>query len=460
MPEINYIPLHIRIAKCNHCDDGNYSVQILPPLVPFKTFRDISYQWSLYGGIPDYVKNLGDEVNKAVENSQDVRSENGPYFSMVKECGSWIDDEISGIEPGELMNYIRYCFNILELDQSLGLLILLHFSEDASALADLMWETWNYRAIDAQNFLITHDRISLVRYVPSLGSRQYRQEDNQQPLKVLAGFSSFDHDGRIDPYQLDFLQHEETSLTTGLSELISKGMIDLQIKRNPSGLELKEAVQDADVYHHFGHGYLSKGGAFIMLKDDVGPQGVKVSWQNMHTIFDQKNAGKLKLVVLNSCTLQKGGLGTNLARIGVPAVVGMQAEIGTDVVSIKGFTQKFYTQLSAGLPVHAAFSKARAGIWSSENAVEPFIPVLILSTTENVSLTVDQERAKQGAPVQRKNVGRPVRSMAGSGGELHGKREFRKCIVGLAGHRKRPFGPSAPEGQVSGSRRGNQRPGS
>ena len=396
MSEINYIPLHIRIARCNHCEGDNYSVQILPPLVPFRTFRDINYQWPLYGGIPDYVKELGAQVNEAVENSQEVRSENGPYFSMIKECGSWLDDEISGIEPGELINYIRFCINILELDQSKGLLILLHFSEDASELADLMWETWNYRANNVQNFLITQDRISLVRYVPSLGSRQYRQEGNQKPLKVLAGFSSFDHDGRIDPCQLEFLPYEETSLTTGLSELISKGMIDLEIKRNPSGRELKEAIQDADVYHHFGHGYLSDDGeAFITLKDDVGPQGVMLSWQNMHKIFDQKNAEKLKLVVLNSCKLQKGGLGSNLARIGVPAVVGMQAEIGTDVVSIKGFTQKFYTQLSAGLPVHAAFSKARAGIWSSENAVEPFIPVLILSTTEDVSLTVDQERAKQ-----------------------------------------------------------------
>ena len=101
-------------------------------------------------------------------------------------------------------------------------------------------------------------------------------------------------------------------------------------------------------------------------------------------LHDEKS---LRLVVLNSCEGARAshvdpfsGVASALLRCGIPAVIGMQAEI-TDEAAIT-FSDRLYTALAQGFPIDAALAQSRRAIVAAGKDVEFGTPVLFISVAD------------------------------------------------------------------------------
>ena len=101
-------------------------------------------------------------------------------------------------------------------------------------------------------------------------------------------------------------------------------------------------------------------------------------------MHDEKS---LRLVVLNSCEGARAshvdpfsGVASALLRCGIPAVIGMQAEI-TDEAAVT-FSDRLYTALAQGFPIDAALAQSRRAIVAAGKDVEFGTPVLFMRVAD------------------------------------------------------------------------------
>src|ERR1700687_706940 len=394
-----YETLHLLIDR--DVESRQHYVRILPPAPALDSFRDVMFRLDVRDDLPSHVAELLDHLDETLGARAADLSETSPTFKQIKKCGEWLDGRLRDAAAGDrglLRDCLRDGLSLHNLKPELGVLIVLHFGEHAHDLGALLWETWNCAFGGGHPFLIMRDWVSLVRFVPGLGTRAGSRDHPGRPLRLLATTCSFRTDGARDPEIEGHIDDDRASLERSLADLIGAGVFAKPIYLDdPTTAELKTALQDADILHHFGHGAVEGDqAAYLMLKDRPTRAGKKVFWYELQECFEPGNAPALKLVVLDACELQRAGLATEIARIGVPAVVAMQAEIEARVIADRGFTETFYTRLAAGDPVHAAFSKARAALWSLANCVEAFVPVLILSTLDHLEFHhPEAERARR-----------------------------------------------------------------
>ena len=108
--------------------------------------------------------------------------------------------------------------------------------------------------------------------------------------------------------------------------------------------------------------------------------------------------------MLNSCEGARtshvdpfSGVASSLLRCGLPAVVGMQAEI-TDEAAIT-FSERLYTALAQGFPIDAALTQARKAIFAAGSDVEFGTPVLFLRGDSAQLFEVDGAELLEELPV-------------------------------------------------------------
>ena len=121
-----------------------------------------------------------------------------------------------------------------------------------------------------------------------------------------------------------------------------------------------------------------------MLEDSRGAPNEVTGDELGGFMQDEKS---LRLVVLNSCEGARAshvdpfsGVASALLRCGIPAVIGMQAEI-TDEAAVT-FSDRLYTALAQGFPIDAALAQSRRAIVAAGKDVEFGTPVLFMRVAD------------------------------------------------------------------------------
>jgi streptogramin lyase len=194
---------------------------------------------------------------------------------------------------------------------------------------------------------------------------------------------------------LDVAQERE-KLECALEPLTSRHGVKLDWLESATLSELDRRIFAPDslhVIHYIGHGAYDRrteGGVLVLEDRDGRPD--EVSGDDLATLL--RNERSLRLVVLNSCEGARtshvdpfSGVASSLLRCGLPAVVGMQAEI-TDEAAIT-FAERFYTALALGYPIDVAMTQARTTIFAARLGLEFGTPVLFLRGEETRLFRLD-----------------------------------------------------------------------
>ncbi|HLX09256.1 MAG TPA: hypothetical protein VKY89_15495, partial [Thermoanaerobaculia bacterium] len=159
-----YVPLHLLIDQ--DTEGNRHFVRILPPAPPVGTFRDAMFRLRVESkpeAVVDLIKRLDDTLSAR----QDL-SEKSTTFKEIRQCGEWLDRCLREAtdQQSPLRDCLRDCLHQHVMIKELGVLILLHFGEQAHDLAGLLWEAWKCEFGEDHPFLIMRDWVSLVRFVP------------------------------------------------------------------------------------------------------------------------------------------------------------------------------------------------------------------------------------------------------------------------------------------------------
>ena len=123
----------------------------------------------------------------------------------------------------------------------------------------------------------------------------------------------------------------------------------------------------------------------ILVLEDSRGQPNEVTGDDLAGYMQDEKS--LRLVVLNSCEGARAshvdpfsGVASALLRCGIPAVIGMQAEI-TDEAAVT-FSDRLYTALAQGFPIDAALAQSRRAIVAAGKDVEFGTPVLFMRVAD------------------------------------------------------------------------------
>ena len=254
--------------------------------------------------------------------------------------------------------------------QGRGLRLRLRF--DDVWLETLPWEFLYSDYVD--DFLVLSRHTPLVRFIEmrSLGSAP----KISLPLRILVLIANPSDHRTLDT------EAEWQRLRAAMGDRIDRGEIELVRVPTGSLAELRRMLQTGEfhIFHYIGHAaYDDVFDDGVLIMEGADGKSEVVPGRNLSTILsDQKS---LRLAVLNACEGARTsgedrftGIAQSLIRRQLPAVIAMQFEI-TDEAAIT-LSRDFYGALVAGLPVDAALSEARRGLFSVGNQIEWATPVL------------------------------------------------------------------------------------
>ena len=304
-----------------------------------------------------------------------------------------------------------------------GLRIKLRF--ESPELAALPWE-YLFDAREA-DYLSRSIKTPLVRYIEL--SHPVDPLRVTPPLRILGLV--------VSPVDLDPLdvEHEQRRVEEAIGGLVAEGRFELQWLRGhtPEALQRELELSSWHIFHFVGHGGYDANAdeGLIVLADERGRSRPLPASQLASLLGDHDS---MRLAVLNSCESARGGAAdifsstaAAILRRGTPAVVAMQYEI-TDIAAIN-FSRSFYTSIADGLPVDAAVSQARKGIWLAQPAsLEWGTPVLHM-------------HARDGLLFDLPSVPSPARPAASPGPTAEGAVERRPVAEGAT---VTPQGVEAP----------------
>ncbi|HLF01531.1 MAG TPA: CHAT domain-containing protein [Anaerolineales bacterium] len=257
---------------------------------------------------------------------------------------------------------------------------------DPPELRRLPWEAL-YR--EPTGFLSLRE-VSVARYI-AVGAQTNRPAVTQLPLKILVASA--------EPSELPKLnfEAERKNLSEALADEIAKGWVQLEFVEHATWNSAREALEkfNPHVFHFSGHGHFKDEKASLAFEDDHGDTRA-VPPDDVALLFAR--SPDLRLVVLNACetaidstTRPLTGIAPKiLQRVGVPAVVAMQAPI-LDRAAI-AFSRAFYNRLAEGKTVDEAMREGRLAIYSAvSNSAHFAVPVLFLSSDEGLLVAFPQQ---------------------------------------------------------------------
>lgn len=257
-------------------------------------------------------------------------------------------------------------------------------------LAALPWEYLYDGKEDA--FLATSPETALVRYVPI--SLPVRPTKIKLPLRVLVVIAS--------PRDVQALavDKEKALVQAALAEGIEQGRIHLEIVEQAQVADISQALRrfQPHVFHFIGHGQFAQEGATLLLEDENG-NAAQMDERTFRELFN--GCQETRLAVLNACqtaTVSSSqplvGLAPRLLQRQLSAVVAMQYPI-LDRTSLI-FTREFYRSLALGMPVDAAISEARRGIFveGGGQSADWGTPVLFLRAKDGLLFQVEAPAAQ------------------------------------------------------------------
>jgi hypothetical protein len=173
-------------------------------------------------------------------------------------------------------------------------------------------------------------------------------------------------------YQLADIEKDRISamLRTALSQLANQVEYEfLEGPATPANISDSVVGSDFHALHIYAHGVTKNKKAYLILEDKEGNAN-----HVDENIFSEmlEGAHSLRLITLVACRGGAqlgndpfGGLGPSLVRMGFPAVVAMQQEIGTDTADV--FTEHFYRSLARTGQVDVAVNAARRQIFLNDS---------------------------------------------------------------------------------------------
>jgi streptogramin lyase/CHAT domain-containing protein len=312
-----------------------------------------------------------------------VRKYRSSQMEEAKQLGTQLFESLLAEDVGDLYHGARSVAD----SQNRGLRLTLYLT----GVPELMEIPWEFLYDPGDAFFLSQSM-----YTPLVRSLDLRSASPPRkltlPMKVLAmasapqGFPGLDVDD------------EREKLARALEPLTSRGAVELEWLDSATLAEIDRRVGNPDelhVIHYIGHGAYDDRtqGGILVLEDSAG--GVhEVTGEELGGLLRDERS--LRLVVLNSCEGARtshvdpfSGVASALLRCGLPAVVGMQAEI-TDEAAIT-FSERLYTALAQGFPIDAALTQARKAIFAAGSDVEFGTPVLFLRGDSAQLFDVDAE---------------------------------------------------------------------
>lgn len=292
-------------------------------------------------------------------------------FQANREEIRWIGEKLfNSLFKGELFYLLKACLeNAIRSKRMLRIKLVI----DPYEMSALPWELMHSTSL-SPGFLTLNKHISLVRHI-SL-SRPAKNIKFKVPLKVLvlgaspAGFKELQ------------INKEIQLIKRALRPLIWGQDVRLRIIKQATLEDLyTELNQLPDIIHFIGHSAFdsSKNTACIYFENE----------KHEKDTIDEETFGNLlyessvKLVLLNSCesaaaasTNIFSGIGPNLVKAGVPAVLGMQFPISDESALL--FCRIFYTQFLSTHSIDIAVSEARRFLMTKTRVSGPdwAIPVI------------------------------------------------------------------------------------
>jgi hypothetical protein len=243
-----------------------------------------------------------------------------------------------------------------------------------------------------------------------------------EKLRLLAVISDPED---LDDYGLPPLDAEAElkTLDKALKRLKSKELLEeIPPLRHAVRADISEALREhrPHVLHFIGHGTF-EGGQGKLIVEDEDHYALEMSDRAFRELLE--GHADTRLVLLNACqgaARAAGdamvGMGPQLVRRGVPAVVAMQYPV-YDRAAIS-FTREFYRALAHWYPIDVAISEARRAIYLDFGLERRDwgVPVLFMRDREGV-LFAPSERAAAETPPQDQGgikIGTDIGSIGGS----------------------------------------------
>jgi streptogramin lyase len=317
-----------------------------------------------------------------------VRKYRSSQMEEAKQLGTQLFQSLLADDVGDLYHGARSVAD----SQNRGLRMSLYLT----GVPELMEIPWEFLYDPGDAFFLSQSM-----YTPLVRSLDLRSASPPRkltlPMKVLGMASAPEGFPGLD------VNDERQKLARALEPLTSRGAVELEWLDSATLSELDRRVGDPDelhVIHYIGHGaYDDRTQGGILALEDSGGGVHEVTGDELGTLLRDERS--LRLMVLNSCEGARtshvdpfSGVASSLLRCGLPAVVGMQAEI-TDAAAIT-FSERLYTALAQGFPIDAALTQARKAIFAAGSDVEFGTPVLFLRGESTKLFEVDgAERLKE-----------------------------------------------------------------
>lgn len=281
----------------------------------------------------------------------------------------------------------------LNLVEEVGDRLRIRLKLDDFALADIPWEYVYLPRPDVpeeqwgpEGFLALDARISLVRYERVSGLLGRLTPPGPGPLRIAVLLADPNKPPDYPPLKLD---EEKKKLER---ELAKVEQIHPVFFPDATIDELEDAC-DSHILHFAGHGVFrtemgmafrtEQGKGFLVLLDeDKNPYPLPVD-----KLMVALRGKQVRLAVLGACETGRrdqvnvwSGIAPALARVGVPATVGMQYKIRDRNATF--FSWKFYRTLAEKKPIDEAVNDGRKAVFQrcNDDDRDWGVPVLYLHT--------------------------------------------------------------------------------
>lgn len=297
-------------------------------------------------------------VKTGVFSSDDFRLPSDARLSSAAALG---EELARMILPSQIWDLLRESMILVAPKADLGLRLRLCLDDD---LIDLPWE-YLYRP-DAEGpaslsgFLLTDDRISLVREPPSIAASSWPVDQVQHGLFVGTFFD--------DDSDLWGVGAEYDSLVSALK--IHQRLITMDFLRSDHSTEMTRRLEaGVDFFHYAGHVEVAHNrGAMVSLASRDGlqrqPDGPETpdssaqpDWLWSDELAPRLAKSGVRLAIFNACNSGSWPFIRPFIRAGIPALIGVQGLVSN--LAALNFAEKLYQSLAVGLSLDESLNYAR-----------------------------------------------------------------------------------------------------
>jgi hypothetical protein len=250
---------------------------------------------------------------------------------------------------GDLVTLLRRSQSVLRADEGLRIQLAIEPNEISALPWELLFDP------QTKQFLALSNHTTLVRYLLLPRPPRPLLSATALPLRILALFSS---PVDMPPINRELKQHV---MIEALSPLLNSGLVELIIEESGTVWGMVQALHARPVHilYYQGHVSFDPGtrASYFLFEDDTGA----VFMNGMEQLSDTLRNTNVRLAIINSCGMASGTLAYDLVRRGILGVVATQEPLSD--IETSTFLRDFSQALVSGLPVDAAVSQGRLGMW-------------------------------------------------------------------------------------------------